>query len=1551
MTNTYHNRKGIWKKAKQISFACGIIALILLSSNLGALFGNNLESKNSDSPVGVDSHKEKIQFLTERITQEQVDAMKKGLQETNGSDDAPFPIIDGHGTGYVFSSEEHLDSLVGKVAYTGIAGDSSHNAPRIAASTSLLGVYFPAVGDQGQQGSCAAWANVYYAYGYLEAKDNGWDTASSGNVSCLLSPAWIYNKISTYDSGSMPSQNVELMMDWGVSTLASLPYDDSTVEPWGNETAWREAPYHRPASYNLISYANNDTMIALIKALLLSGTPVTFGIDAYNFYYGGFNASAGDYTLSAAEYDNSWPFLNHAQCIVGYDDAVGEDGDVGAFRVVNSWGADWMDGGYYWLTYEAFKETTTAYNQEILSITDIPDYTPSLIATWEFSDSPSRMANILTLGVGDYYAPLATIKPQYNMEGYSYEYVFPDFIALDISDFQPQYVANQNVSFYVEVGSSQKTGIISSFYVERYSGGTFAGKTREAMNTPAATPGYAFTTFQIFDHELKVSLELPTTPKFGYSYEVNATVTNLGASDETGVLLYLYLDGSEVTSTTIAILGAETRYTITYTWTPVEYRTLVFRVSSPPIAEENNSANNDHSESRTLKFLRNYEMFPGSAYTWIDATGGTLVNESYYYAASATLPFTFAFYNTSFWYCRVASTGCVSFSNYYIYPSTANVSFPSSDPDYTYLIAPFWDYLRPRDDFFYFESFENYWVAEWPNMTRRDSGQLVGSFELVLYKTGEIAFNYDAVNYTGGGYTCGLNYGIDPDYYNSYQGLTNETDDFSILFQYPSPAHDLEVTLDVPEPEFDQDCVITARVQNIGLNAEAGVEFSLYYNQGEVGHLDIADLAVGAMQTLTLTWKPTAYDFYNFTAYAPPVAGEESLRNNLRTELGRVVVIKIFDGMYINHTFSISGGTYDSSCAYTQLSASTFHAAWNIMLEGQILSSNSWDVNARTRVMENAKGGLSFGNSYHTPMWIFNTTTLGEIIPIAVDAEGDHNFNVTGDSIVDLPGFGLADVWVLADLTTPGGFAWYEKGSGILIRGHFDYYGGYYDYNFEFAATNADMTLIVFDHDLKVTLDVPEEAQHARLGDIFVITAQVQNIGKNTETDVHLDLYCNGNLENQTSIASFPVGERKNVTFTWAPTAYGRFNFTAVAPPTTSELYIANNLVERLLRVVNVTLFDGMSSNYNLTINMPYGYGSISYLLNLLYSPISDFIFHIDQRVQYMDQFIDGYWDEEVTTRMMENAGGNALFGAGTHTPFWIFNTVALGEILPITVDGEGDRTFNVTGSSSMELPWVGPIEVWVLSDLTTPGSFAWYEKNSGILVNGLFYYSEGMYNYTFDLLDSNVFDTTAPTWSPFPVDQTIECGMALSYDVGASDHNGIHHYVINDTVRFSIDASGLIKNTVPLAVGEYWVEIRAYDARGNYCSKILKIQVQAAAPPTWNPTPVDQVIEYGNDLSYKVNASDLSGIAKYWINDTDRFSIDANGTIKNKVTLAVGEYGVEIRAYDPLGNYCTAIIKITVEGSGIPGYDLAIVSVLIGVSVAGIVISKRKKTALTRPS
>ncbi|KKK56197.1 hypothetical protein LCGC14_3066950, partial [marine sediment metagenome] len=287
--------------------------------------------------------------------------------------------------------------------------------------------------------------------------------------------------------------------------------------------------------------------------------------------------------------------------------------------------------------------------------------------------------------------------------------------------------------------------------------------------------------YLLIDHDLSVSLEVPTITEIYSTYTINATVSNAGINNESNVDMFLYLDGVQIDSITVLNLTVGASQTINYTWTPDIFKTYNFTAYAPPVLNETIIINNVVTELITISTLSNYTMTPGAPYVWIDASGGTELFLSDDDNATIPLPFDFTFYNETFSTIYLGSNGYLSFTDTapreYI-----NVDFPSPNPTHEYMIAPFWDDLdRTSGGNIYVQSFGTYWVAEWANIDRF-SGSLVGSFELILYENGDIIFSYDYLDYTSGGYTCGLNLGVDTDYYNSYQGLNDLTDDFSIYF-------------------------------------------------------------------------------------------------------------------------------------------------------------------------------------------------------------------------------------------------------------------------------------------------------------------------------------------------------------------------------------------------------------------------------------------------------------------------------------------------------------------------------------------------------------------------------------------------------------------------------------------------------------------------------------------------------------------------------------------------------------------------------------------------
>jgi hypothetical protein len=431
---------------------------------------------------------------------------------------------------------------------------------------------------------------------------------------------------------------------------------------------------------------------------------------------------------------------------------------------------------------------------------------------------------------------------------------------------------------------------------------------------------------------------------------------------------------------------------------------------------------------------------------------------------------------------------------------------------------------------------------------------------------------------------------------------------------------------------------------------------------------------------------------------------------------------KLFDGMYIDHIYTDPETSEPSRFSYSYYSGSLFFETWDVWG-----GSYTWYVDNQTRLMS---GGSEFGDGTHTPAWIFTNVKLDDKIFIAAGAEGDHLFSVAGELIYDLPGFGPVDVWVLEDLTLPGGVAWYEKSTGILLNGTFYYDGGSSWYTFDFVDTNVEFTYSSFDHDLGVSLEVPTFPE---IDNTYAINATVTNIGINDESDINLFLYLDDEIVNSITIPSLLVGESETIDFIWTPTEYKTYNFTAYAPPVPDESYIGNNIKTKLIPIIDTKLFDGMYINHTFN-HMDASIGPSQFS----YSYLSGEYFRAEWNFSAYGDDYYSYWDVNTQTRIISNVGGDNFFLEGHHTPAWIFTGLSLGDTVPIAVFEGEEHIFNIINELIYDLPDFGLIDVWVLEDLTTPGGIAWYEKSTGILLNGTFYYSGGSLWYTFDFVDTN---------------------------------------------------------------------------------------------------------------------------------------------------------------------------------------------------------------------
>ena len=97
-----------------------------------------------------------------------------------------------------------------------------------------------------------------------------------------------------------------------------------------------------------------------------------------------------------------------------------------------------------------------------------------------------------------------------------------------------------------------------------------------------------------------------------------------------------------------------------------------------------------------------------------------------------------------------------------------------------------------------------------------------------------------------------------------------------------------------------------------------------------------------------------------------------------------------------------------------------------------------------------------------------------------------------------------------------------------------------------------------------------------------------------------------------------------------------------------------------------------------------------------------------------------------------------------------------------------------------------------------------------------------------------NITDTTAPSFSPTPSDQSVQVDNQFLYDVNATDNYNVSSYTVNDTTQFSINISGTILNNTILAVGAYNLNISVNDTFNNTKSSAIVVTITAipATPP-----------------------------------------------------------------------------------------------------------------------
>ncbi|WP_053001220.1 InlB B-repeat-containing protein [Kosmotoga pacifica] len=260
---------------------------------------------------------------TSKITELELKKLKESFGVYEGGVNYNV-IIDGHGTGYIPPTEEQWQEIM-KTAKI-ISGIEMPTTALPSAVDHSQEIYFPPIGNQGNEGSCTSWTIGYYISTYYEAKENGWDLSGatysysgidSAHLDKVMSPDFLYHQVNNgIDAGSYFEDNIKVISQMGIASWKTMPYSSSDHYSWPSEQAWREAPLHRNTNAKIYYMTiSDDDDIKTLKALIANGYVVSIGIDAYQFS----SLKSND----VWDIDNYWQStINHAVTIVGYDDSM-----------------------------------------------------------------------------------------------------------------------------------------------------------------------------------------------------------------------------------------------------------------------------------------------------------------------------------------------------------------------------------------------------------------------------------------------------------------------------------------------------------------------------------------------------------------------------------------------------------------------------------------------------------------------------------------------------------------------------------------------------------------------------------------------------------------------------------------------------------------------------------------------------------------------------------------------------------------------------------------------------------------------------------------------------------------------------------------------------------------------------------------------------------------------------------------------------------------------------------------------------------------------------
>lgn len=281
-----------------------------------------------------------------------------------------------------------------------------------------------AVKDQGSCGSCWAFATFASLESFIKYKQLQHKTMNFSEADLIQNSGFDYGKC---EGGNYDMATAYLARWDGPVYTKDVPYPYAAVTRQSDLAAEDvKVRKHVQNAWYLPerkSFTDNNQVKTAVR---------TYGAVGVSFYY-----SAAYYrSAKAAYYYNGADSANHAVAIVGWDDhysrtnflATRQPPGDGAFIVKNSWGPNWGEGGYFYLSYYdqslsvgvSYQSAESVDNYQVIYSHDPLGWTTSVgygsTRAW-FANVFEASATASSIKAVSFYSPVP--KAAYTIEIYS----------------------------------------------------------------------------------------------------------------------------------------------------------------------------------------------------------------------------------------------------------------------------------------------------------------------------------------------------------------------------------------------------------------------------------------------------------------------------------------------------------------------------------------------------------------------------------------------------------------------------------------------------------------------------------------------------------------------------------------------------------------------------------------------------------------------------------------------------------------------------------------------------------------------------------------------------------------------------------------------------------------------------------------------------------------------------------------------------------------------------------------------------------------------------